>query len=406
LDCLTYGIFTLPFEFEGEKKMEIAKEALLKIKPYLNVYSVIPNERIFQIIDKNTPLRDALSAINKQLAENLEGLIEMIYLPGLINIDFADLKTILAGQGRLAYLKTVRIKEPEKEEAAKRLISSRFYPYTLQGARGILYNIVGGKNLQLSDVSRISKIISNSLNKNAKIIFGISQRPKKQDKIDLTILATGCNIKGEFLKPARPAVSPAVSGTDEPARVPLLAGNGAGVPKKKTRRKIKKSKKDSASSDKTAPKKKERSRLDSARKTEIHGEKKKRADVSIKDSVKRQAPKSLKPRPEMDKKEKQKQPVLIRRDKKAVKKIKISLKQAEKPGLPVEIKDKTDKISERNPLTVKEKMFLDGIYGNTEKKVRRNALQIKKAVEDEEKELLEKEKAWETPAIFRRKKSA
>ena len=95
--CLTYGIFTMPFEFEGSKKMEIAKESLDKIRPHLNAFSVIPNERIFKIIDKGTPLKDALSAINERLAKNLGGLIEMIYLPGLINIDFADLRTILDG---------------------------------------------------------------------------------------------------------------------------------------------------------------------------------------------------------------------------------------------------------------------------------------------------------------------
>ena len=116
LNCITYGIFTMPFQFEGEKKMEIAKEALLKIKPHLNAFSVIPNERIFQIIDKNTPLKDALSAINQKLAENLEGLIEMIYSPGLINIDFADLKTIFGGRGKVAYLNTTEIKEPGKKK--------------------------------------------------------------------------------------------------------------------------------------------------------------------------------------------------------------------------------------------------------------------------------------------------
>jgi len=201
--CLTYGIFTLPFEFEGEKKMEIAKESLEKIKSNLNAYSVIPNERIFQIIDKNTPLKDALSAINKRLGENLEGLIEMIYLPGLINIDFADLKTILAGRGRLTYLNTVEIGEFSKEEAAKKVISTPLYPYNIKGARGVLYNIVGGRTLQLSEVSQISKIISDSVNKNAKIIFGVSQNQKYQNKVKITLLATGCGTKGILLKPVK-----------------------------------------------------------------------------------------------------------------------------------------------------------------------------------------------------------
>ena len=133
LGCLTYGIFTLPFEFEGEKKMEIAKASLEKIRPYLNNYSVIPNEKIFQIIDKNTPLQTALSFINKKLADNLEGLIEMIYSPGLINIDFADLRTILQGWGRLAYLSAVEIEGPNREEALKRVVSSPLYSYGIRG---------------------------------------------------------------------------------------------------------------------------------------------------------------------------------------------------------------------------------------------------------------------------------
>jgi len=126
LGNLTLGIFTLPFKFEGEKKMEIARASLEKIKPKLNALSVIPNERIFQIIDKKTPLKQALSAINKSLAESLEGLIETIYQPGLINIDFADLKTILEGQGRLAYLNTVKVqkKGDSVQEVIKKVLSN------------------------------------------------------------------------------------------------------------------------------------------------------------------------------------------------------------------------------------------------------------------------------------------
>ena len=137
LGNLTYGIFTLPFEFEGEKKMQAALESLEKIKPDLNIYTIIPNERIFQIVDKNTPLKDALSAINKKLAENLEGLIEMIFLSGLINIDFADLKTILHGRGRLVYLNTIESEESNQEETVKKLISSPLYPYNIKESKGV-----------------------------------------------------------------------------------------------------------------------------------------------------------------------------------------------------------------------------------------------------------------------------
>ena len=304
LPCLTYGIFTLPFEFEGEKKMDIAKESLEKIRPYLNAFSVIPNERIFQIIDKNTPLKDALSAINERLANNLEGLIEMIYSAGLINIDFADLKTILAGRGRLAYLNTIQIEEASGGEAVGKVISSPFYSYNIRGARGILYNITGGKALQLSEVSQISKLISDSVNKNAKIIFGINQNQKHKDKIKITLLATGCVIKS-IKKPKIEKAKPKHEFKPKPKLKPQHKPQSRPKPKPKP---------------KSKPKPK------------------------------------LKPKP----------------------KVKPKPRPKSKPSSLVPV------------------LSIGG-------KIRRNALQVKKVIEEEEKELIEREKAWETPAIFRRK---
>lgn len=195
LGNLTYGIFTLPFEFEGEKKNQIAREALERLKSNVNTFSVIPNERIFQIIDKETPLKAALSVINKSLAEGLEGLIEMIYDPGLINIDFADLRTIFDGRGKLTYLNTTEVSGPGRsEEVLRSLISNPLYPHTIRGAKGILFNIAGEKTLALDEISQISKNISNLAHKEAKIIFGISQENKSKDKIKVTLLATGCSL--------------------------------------------------------------------------------------------------------------------------------------------------------------------------------------------------------------------
>lgn len=197
LGNLNYGIFTLPFKFEGEKKMEIALDSLKKIKPYLNAFSVIPNERVFQVIDKNTPLRDALSAVNKILTDSLEGLIETIYEPGLINIDFADFKTILEGQGRLTYLNTVSAlkNESSRQDLINKAISSPLYPYGIRGARSVLFDIAGEKDLELSEVNQISKTISDLANKEAKIIFGISQGKKYAGSVRITLLATGCTLK-------------------------------------------------------------------------------------------------------------------------------------------------------------------------------------------------------------------
>ena len=204
----TLGIFTLPFEFEKEKRAQIARDSLEKLRFNLNALVIIPNQKIFQLIDKNTPLKEAFSAINKTLVESLEGLITFIYSPGLINVDFADLKTILAGRGRLAYLNTAETKSPNQiEELAKRVLSNPLSPYSVQGAREILYNIDGGLNLNLEQVEQIGKTISNSINPQARVAFGITQNKKdyyppsalpakgRAPRIKITLLANGCKWK-------------------------------------------------------------------------------------------------------------------------------------------------------------------------------------------------------------------
>jgi cell division protein FtsZ len=200
LGNLTLGIFTLPFKFEGEKKIEIAKAALDDLKSKINAFIVVPNERIFQLVDKTTPLANAFSAINKTLAKALEGLIEIIFQPGLINIDFADLKTILSGTGKLAFLNTFEVRKSEgaTKEAIERTVNSPLFPYTIKGAKGVLFNIAGEKDLELSEVSQISETIFNLTNKEAKIIFGVSQGEKYKGAIKTTLLAVGCQMRDFF----------------------------------------------------------------------------------------------------------------------------------------------------------------------------------------------------------------
>jgi len=328
LGNLTYGIFTLPFKFEGEKKAQIARESLKKIKPNLNAFSVIPNERIFQIIDKETPLRAALSVINKSLAESLEGLIEMIYDPGLINIDFADLKTIFEGRGRITYLNTVEVSGVDKsEEAIKKVVSNPLYPYTIRGAKGVLFNIAGEKNLGLNEISQISKTISDLANKEARIIFGISQLPfssmggggrdkKYRDKIKITLLATGCGAKIFPPKPRKPR-----------------------------RKKIVKPEK---------TEEKEKPLLLETKKVE-------KKPLPSKQRMRTQKRTKMKPK-------------------------KIEVKSPEPES---SIQD-----SKVHPLA---KNLGLGV------KIRRNALQIKKGIEEAEQDLLNQEKKWETPAFLRRK---
>ncbi len=315
LGNLTYGIFTLPFKFEGEKKMEIAKNSLETLKTHLNAFSIIPNERIFQIIDRTAPLKEALSAINKSLAESLQSLIEIIYRPGLINIDFADFKTIFGGRGRLTYLNSIEI-EKEDEEAFERVISSPLYPYSIDGAKGVLFNISGQKTLSLSQVDKISKIIASRAYKEAKIIFGIS-KSDKSSKIRVSILATGCRQK----------IFPEDS-----------------KPKTKAKRKQK---------------------------------------IKPKSVLKEKLDEKLKEKPKKEKSIKSPKKSLVKKKKKRKKIKKIKVKAIKSNILPPFVQEQIEE--------------------KKEVKLRKNALQVKKEIEEEEAKIISKEKFWETPTFLRKK---
>ena len=198
---ITLGIFILPFEFEGEEKMEIARSSLEKIRPNLNASIVISNENLFKLIDKKSSFKEALFIVNERVAENLEGLIEMLYSSDFIDIDFADLKVILAGRGKLAFLNSVEVKiQKPIQGIARKVLFNRLSPYRSYKAKGILFNITGGENLSLNEVKQIGSIITNLVNPRAKVVFGVTQNKKYQDKIKITLLATGCEWKDYNIK--------------------------------------------------------------------------------------------------------------------------------------------------------------------------------------------------------------
>lgn len=206
--CLTLGIFTMPFSFEGQKRREIAEAAREKIVPLLNAYVLIPNENIFRVIDQKTPFRGAFSAVNKKLAETLEGFIDTLALPGLINIDFADLKTLLEGRGRLAYLNSVQMQgAPKAQLALKEVLHNPLYDYGIAGADRVVFNLTGDKGMKMQEVAEISKSIS-SFNTKARIIFGISFQPEYKDKLRIALFAMGCK-EQEGAKEEKAPVKPA-----------------------------------------------------------------------------------------------------------------------------------------------------------------------------------------------------
>ena len=194
---ITFGIFTMPFKFEGKNKYRIAQNALKSLRQSLNVSLVIPNEKIFKVIGADTPITQAFSTVNKSLIESLESLIDLIYNPGVINIDFADFRAILRGIGNTAFLNTV---EESGKDRADKICQRILVNPLLQGnsfqADKILFNISGSENLSMFEVEKISKRVAE-LNPKAKIIFGISKSPKLKNRIKTTILMTGGQIRDE-----------------------------------------------------------------------------------------------------------------------------------------------------------------------------------------------------------------
>lgn len=204
---LTIGIFTMPFSFEGEKRRQIAEAALLKLQPLLNAYVLLYNDSIFKIVSKDTPLKLALGSMNKRLAEVLGGLVETLFMPGLINTDFADIKTMLQGKGRLSFLSSaLGTGEERAHMALQETLSNSLYQYHSKGAERILFNIAGSKDLKMQEVALISNAIFQE-NPRAKIIFGITSHPRFRNRLRVTVFAIGC----DQAKPEAKAVSPKVS---------------------------------------------------------------------------------------------------------------------------------------------------------------------------------------------------
>lgn len=207
---ISLGIFTLPFHFEGKKKLQIAKESLEKMKSFLNGYFIIPNDRIFQMVEKKTSLRKGLFLLNRILAERLKEIIDLIFLPGIINIDFADFKTIFNTKGKVFFINTAEASGNERtDKIIDNIFSSPLGDYNIGKAEGILFNIAGTGDLKMEEVREISKAVSH-LNKNARIIFGVSKGEKtsstrgkessQKGKIKLTLLIVGSEKEKEKKK--------------------------------------------------------------------------------------------------------------------------------------------------------------------------------------------------------------
>jgi cell division protein FtsZ len=227
--ALTIGVVTKPFAFEGSKRRAVGEEGIERLKEYVDTLIAIPNDRLLEIVDKRSSIQDAFRVADDVLRQGIQGISELITVPGLINLDFADVRSIMAEGG--AALMAIGHGEGETKaiDAAEKAIASSLLDVTIDGARGILFNVTGGPDLSLFDVNEAAEIIRKTAHPEANIIFGAVIDDSMADKIHITVIATGFDtaaqqrpavIRNAAVRAAEPRVAQrAVPVADFPTRV-------------------------------------------------------------------------------------------------------------------------------------------------------------------------------------------
>ncbi len=201
--ALTIGVVTRPFTFEGSRRQQSAEQGTGKLKEHADTLIVIPNDRLLQIADKRSSLQDAFRMADDVLRQGIQGISELITVPGLINLDFADVRTIMSEGGAALMAVGHASGEDRARTAAEQAISSQLLDITIDGARGILFNVTGGSNLTLFEVNQAAAIIKETAHPDVNLIFGAVIDPNMGEEVRITVIATGFERTG-----VRPVESP------------------------------------------------------------------------------------------------------------------------------------------------------------------------------------------------------
>ena len=189
--ALTIGVVTRPFTFEGSRRIQAAEEGINNLKEEVDTLIVIPNDRLLQIVDKRASLQQAFGVADDVLRQGIQGISELITVPGLINLDFADVKTIMSEGGAALMAIGHGSGEDRARIAAEQAISSQLLDITIDGARGILFNVTGGPDLTLFEVNQAAAIIKETAHPDVNLIFGAVVDPNMDDELRVTVIATG-----------------------------------------------------------------------------------------------------------------------------------------------------------------------------------------------------------------------
>ncbi len=191
LGALTIGVVTRPFGFEGRKRATNAAAGIDLMREAVDTLIIVPNDRLLQIVDKKTPMIQAFREADNVLRQGVQGISDLIAVPGLINLDFADVKTIMSNQGTALMGIGLAKGKDRAVEAAKKAISSPLLETSIDGAQGVLMNITGGSNLSLYEVQEAADIVSSAADKELNMIFGSIINENYKDEIMITVIATG-----------------------------------------------------------------------------------------------------------------------------------------------------------------------------------------------------------------------
>ena len=196
--ALTVGVVTKPFSFEGKERSRIADEGLAALSERVDALITIHNDKLLNIIDQSTPLLNAFQICDDVLRQAVQGISDLITVPGIINVDFADVRAVMQDAGSALMGIGIATGENRAVEAARTAVSSPLLDLSINGARGVLFNISGGPDLSMWEINEAAKVITESVNPDAKIIFGAVHDDRlKKGEIKITVIATGFNAGGQ-----------------------------------------------------------------------------------------------------------------------------------------------------------------------------------------------------------------
>ena len=239
MGALTIGIVTRPFSFEGKKRMRQAEQGLAELRRTVDTMIVVPNDRLLSVVGKGTSFKDALKKADEVLLHATQGISDLIRVSGEVNVDFADVRTIMACRGPALMGSGFGEGDNRAQEAAQEAISSPLLDeVSIQGAKGVLINITGGMDLAIDEVSQISSIIQEEAGDDAEIIFGAVHDPSLEGKVRVTVIATGFDrseadeenvIRPEFNRPPQPQARPQPQAQPQPVRRVAQGGSAEAV---------------------------------------------------------------------------------------------------------------------------------------------------------------------------------